>query len=73
MEVAAVSLFQADDFRMSYGARAGLGIGVSALRTRSFLPWAGAAIAYEHYWANADRPAAEFFRAGLRVGVVWDP
>jgi hypothetical protein len=72
LETAAVTLVQADDHRTSYGVRAGAAIGVSALRTRSFLPWAGVAIAYEHDFAGV-RPRAEFFRAGLRVGAMWDP
>lgn len=72
LETAAVTLVQADDHRTSYGVRAGAGIGVSALRTRSFLPWAGIAIAYEHDFEGV-RPRADFFRAGLRVGAMWDP
>jgi hypothetical protein len=72
-EGAAVSLFQADDGRFSHGARAGFAVGLSALRTRFIVPWAGAAIAYEHYFPGGGRPAADFVRAGLRVGFVWDP
>jgi hypothetical protein len=72
-ELAAVSLFQADDFELSYGGRVGFGIGVSALRTRGFIPWGGAALAYDHYFENGGRAAAHFVRAGLRVGAVYDP
>ena len=72
LELAGVTLFQADDARVSYGGRVGLGVGVSALRTRFFTPWAGIAVAYEHYVDSGGRPAAEFFRGGLRVGAVID-
>jgi hypothetical protein len=71
-EVAAVSLFQADDFQTSFGGRIGGGIGISALRTRFVIPWAGIGAAYEHYVESGGRPATEFFRAGLRLGVVFD-
>lgn len=72
-EVAGVSLFQADDAHVSYGVRFGFGLGLHVLRTRSFLPWAGAAIAYEHYFESGGRPVADFVRAGFRVGFQWDP
>jgi hypothetical protein len=71
-ELAPVALFQADDGDFSYGGRVGFSTGVFALRTRGVLPWAGAAVAYEHYVESGGRPSAHFFRGGLRVGVVWD-
>jgi hypothetical protein len=73
LEIAGVSLFQAGDTSTSYGARVGFALGVSALRTRFVIPWAGVAVAYEHYWESGGRPPAEFFRGGLRVGAVFDP
>lgn len=72
-EVAAVSLFQADDSQLSFGTRLGGAIGVKALRTRGVLPWAGLAIAYEHYFPSGGRPRAHFLRGGLRIGLMWDP
>lgn len=72
-EVAPVGLFQADDGGLSYGVRFGSGVGVRALRTRGLLPWAGIALAYEHYFESGGRPAADFIRGGLRVGFVWAP
>lgn len=72
-EVAPVSLFQANDLALSYGFRGGFGIGVSALRTRGFIPWAGAALAYDYYFESGGRPSAQFLRGGLRVGAVYDP
>jgi len=73
VEVAPVALFQADDGDFSYGGRLAFAAGVFALRTRGVLPWAGAALAYEHYVESGGRPAAHFIRGGLRVGLVWDP
>lgn len=72
-ELAGVSLFQADNTQFSFGTRAGFSLGVSALRTRFFIPWAGAAFAYEHYFDSGGRAPQDFIRAGLRVGAVWDP
>lgn len=72
-EVAPVALFQADDQDFSYGVRFGSAIGVAALKTRGFLPWAGVAVAYEHYFESGGRASAEFLRGGLRLGLMWDP
>lgn len=71
-EVAPVSWFQASDTSFSFGGRAGLSVGVAALRTRGVIPWAGAALAYEHFVPSGGRERAHFLRGGLRVGVVWD-
>jgi len=73
LEAAPVALFQADNIEPSFGFRVGGGIGFSALRRHNFLPWAGVAVSYEHYFAGGGRSAAEFLRADLRVGFVWDP
>lgn len=73
IEAAPVALFQADNTSFSYGFRVGGGIGFSALRRHNFLPWAGVAASYEYYFAGGGRAEAEFLRADLRVGFVWDP
>ena len=73
LELAPVALFQADNTRLSYGFRAGGGVGFSALRRHNFLPWAGLAVSYEHYFAGGGRSQAEFIRSDLRVGFMWDP
>ena len=73
LEVAPVALFQADNTSPSFGFRFGGGVGFSALRRHNFLPWAGVAASYEHYFEGGGRSAAEFVRADLRVGFVWDP
>ncbi len=72
-EAAPVALFQADNGSFSYGMRGAFGLGLSALRTRGFLPWAGAAVAYEYYVPSGGRAAQHFIRGGLRVGFMWDP
>ena len=73
LELAPVALFQADDGALSYGGRVGGTIGVKALRTRGFIPWAGLAVAYEHYLPSGGRERAHFMRGGLRVGFMWVP
>jgi hypothetical protein len=73
LETAPVALFQADNTSPSFGFRFGGGIGFTALRSRSFLPWAGVAASYEHYFEGGGRSSAEFIRADFRVGIVWDP
>ncbi len=73
LEAAPVALFQADNTSLSYGFRVGGGFGFSALRRHNFLPWAGLAASYEHYFEGGGRAAAEFLRADLRVGFLWDP
>ena len=70
LEAAPVALFQADDTKLSWGLRLGAGIGVQSRRARGVIPWGGFALAYEHYFAG-HRAAAEFVRAGLRVGIIW--
>lgn len=72
-ETGLVSFFQANNTDMSYGFRAGGGIGLVALRTRWFIPWAGINAYYEHYFPGAGRPAAEFLRGGFRIGIIYDP
>jgi hypothetical protein len=73
LELAPVALFQADNTRLSYGLRAGGGVGFSTLRRHNFLPWAGITLSYEHYFAGGGRSQAEFIRSDLRVGFMWDP
>lgn len=73
VEVAPVAQFQADNTRLSLGGRIGGGFGFTALRRRNVLPWAGLAIAYEHYFEGGGRGPTHFVRGGLRVGLPWDP
>jgi hypothetical protein len=73
LETAPVALFQQSDLALSFGARAGVTIGFSALRLRGVLPWVGLGVAAEYHFENAARPAAQYLRGGLRVGGVWAP
>jgi len=71
-ELGPVALFQADNERLSYGFRVGGAVGLSGLKTRGVVPWAGAVLMFEHYFPNGRRAATEFLRGGVRVGVSWD-
>jgi hypothetical protein len=73
VETALVSLFEADNTRLSWGARLGGAFAFTALRRRNVLPWAGIAIAYEHYFEGGGRAPIHFVRGGLRIGLPWDP
>jgi hypothetical protein len=73
VEVAPVSLFEADNTRLSLGARIGGAFAFTALRRRNVLAWAGLAVAYEYYFDSGGRGPIHFFRGGLRIGLPWDP
>ncbi len=73
IELAPVALFQADNTRLSWGGRIGYTFAFTALRRRNVLPWAGLALAYEHYFPGGGRESAHFLRGGLRIGLPWDP
>ncbi|HEU5075090.1 MAG TPA: hypothetical protein VFU02_12960, partial [Polyangiaceae bacterium] len=73
IEFAPVALFQTDDTRISYGARIGTTVGISALYTTGIIPWAGISFAYEYYVESGGRPEAHFIRGGFRAGLSWDP
>lgn len=73
LEAAPVALFEADNTRLSYGVRVGGAFAFTALRRRNVLPWAGLALAYEHYFEGGGREPIHFLRGGLRIGLPWDP
>jgi hypothetical protein len=73
LELAPVALFEADNTRLSYGARAGACFAFTALRRRNVLPWAGLAVGYEYYFEGGGREPTHFFRGGLRIGLPWEP
>lgn len=73
LELAPVALFQSHDTRLSYGGRLGVAVGVTVLRSRGFLPWAGVAVMGEHYVPSGGRESTQLLRAGVRVGVRWAP
>jgi hypothetical protein len=73
LEAAPVALFEADNTRLSYGARIGGAFAFTALRRRNVLPWAGLALAYEYYFEGGGRAPIHFLRGGVRIGLPWDP
>ena len=73
LELAPVALFEADNTRLSYGARIGATFAFTTLRHRNVLPWAGLALAYEYYFEGGGREPTHFFRGGLRIGLPWEP
>jgi hypothetical protein len=73
LEAAPVALFEADNTRLSYGARIGGAFAFTALRHRNILPWAGLALSYEYYFEGGGRSPTHFLRGGLRIGLPWDP
>ncbi len=72
-ELAPIALLEAENTNLSWGARGGFAIGLSTLRVRDFLPWAGAAITLEHYFPSGGRQSSQVLRGGLRVGFRWLP
>lgn len=73
LELAPVALFEADNTRLSYGARIGAAFSFTALRRRNVLPWAGLAVGYEYYFEGGGREPTHFFRGGVRIGLPWEP
>ena len=73
LEAAPVALFEADNTRLSYGARIGAAFAFTALRRRNVLPWAGLALAYEYYFEGGGRGPVHFLRGGVRIGLPWEP
>jgi hypothetical protein len=73
VELSPVALFEADNTRLSWGARLGGVFAFTALRRRNVLPWAGLALAYEYYFDGGGRGPIHFFRGGLRIGLPWEP
>lgn len=71
-EIASLAYFTQDDPRVSPGLRLGALVGVSALRVRNIMPWAGVGLALEHVIETHRRPAQWNLKTGARVGFDWD-
>lgn len=71
-ELAPVGFFTWDNLNVSYGARVGFLLGVSTLRVRRIMPWAGLGVSAEYLFANEARGALQNVRGGVRVGFDWD-
>jgi hypothetical protein len=72
-ELAPTALLETEDTRISWGARVGFMLGLTTLRVRDFLPWAGVAVTAEHFVASGGREAGQVVRAGIRIGFRWLP
>lgn len=72
LEMAPLVFLNEADQRPSYGARVAGAIGVSTVRIRKIMPWAGLGTALEYYFPNEARGAIGSIRAGARVGFNWD-
>lgn len=72
LELSPLIFFNEADQRPSYGVRVAGTLGVSTVRIRNIMPWAGLGTAFEHYFANSFRGSIGSIRAGARVGFDWD-
>lgn len=71
-EIASLAYFTTDDLRPTPGVRVGGLVGLSGLRVRSIMPWAGIGVAIEHVIETHRRPAQWNIKAGARVGFDLD-
>ncbi len=67
----APTLFIADG-ATNPGFRVGGLIGISTLRIRGVMPWAGFGMAFEKYFQSGDRPGFNQLKGGARIGLDWD-
>ena len=71
-EVAGLGYFTQTELRVSPGVRGGLLLGLSTLRIRSVMPWAGVGAAFEYVFPTSFRGPVWSLRAGARIGFDWD-
>lgn len=71
-EAAPLGFFTASDLALRPGARFGFLIGISTLRIRRIMPWAGLGIAGEYVFRAPDHKPLSIAKGGLRVGFDWD-
>ncbi|MRG91524.1 hypothetical protein [Polyangium spumosum] len=72
LELAPVAFLTQSDLRPSVGGRVGVSIGVSTLRIRRIMPWAGLQLSAEYYPENDVRGTIVVIKGGGRVGFDWD-
>jgi hypothetical protein len=70
LEAAPVVFLQ--DGSTNVGVRAGVLLGISTLRIRGIMPWAGIGFAAERYFDGAERDGFLLLKGGARVGLDWD-
>jgi hypothetical protein len=72
VETAPVFLFDDADFRVSYGLRASVGVGVhSHRRQQGFIPWGGLSVGLDHFFEGV-RPTTELLHIGFRAGFTFN-
>lgn len=71
-EIAPVAFVAMNDLRPSAGGRVGVAIGVSTLRIRRIMPWAGVQVSAEIFPETSFRPAIAVLKGGARIGFDWD-
>jgi hypothetical protein len=71
-EIAPVAFFTQADPRPSFGGRVGMLLGISSLRVRRIMPWAGLGGAIEYLFASEVRSWRVILKGGARVGFDWD-
>ena len=72
LELAPIVYLTESDTRPSFGGRMGITLGVSTMRIRRIMPWAGATLALEYAMKNNYRAAVTAVKGGARVGFDWD-
>ncbi|MCK6588944.1 MAG: hypothetical protein HUU21_27030 [Polyangiaceae bacterium] len=72
MEVAPLGFYTKEEGEVSFGLRGGFLIGVSTLRIRGIMPWAGVGIAVEYIFPTDARGGLTALKGGARVGFDWD-
>jgi hypothetical protein len=72
LEVAPLVMVTNTDLVPRYGGRVGLLVGVSRLKTRRIIPWAGLGLTAELFPAMNGEGMLLNLKGGLRVGFDWD-
>jgi hypothetical protein len=72
LEVAPLIMVTNTDLEPRYGGRVGLLVGVSRLKTRRIIPWAGLGLTAELFPAMNGHGTLLNLKGGLRVGFDWD-
>lgn len=71
-ELAPLAFATESERKATFGMRGGFLIGVSTLRIRKIMPWAGLGVAVEAIFGTDTRPSMLVLKAGARVGFDYD-
>lgn len=72
IELAPLAFATEAERKVTFGLRGGFLVGISTLRIRKVMPWAGLGIAVESIFGTEDRPSMFVLKAGARVGFDYD-